>query len=50
VEDFWVPLLALSVLFALLFESGRTHLVHYVLERVGAIDGEADEEKICFGI
>ena len=31
-------------------ESGQTNLVHDVLERVGAIDCEADKEQVGFGI
>lgn len=30
--------------------SSLTYFVHHVLERDGAVNGKADEEKVCFGV
>lgn len=31
-------------------KDGKAHLVHDILERVGAVNGEADEDKIGFWV
>jgi hypothetical protein len=28
----------------------RIYLVHYILQRVRAVDGEADKEEVCLGV
>lgn len=51
VEDFGVPLGAgVSVWGFGRAGGGGAYLVHYVLQGVGAVDGEADEEEVGLGV
>ncbi len=50
VEDFGVPLGRVSGEFGVENGERRNYLVHNVLERVRAVDGEADEEEVRFGV
>lgn len=49
VEDLWIPLGVLSAV-RLGGASGGAYLVHDILERVGAVDGEADEDDVGLGV
>ena len=51
VKDFWVPLGKPDQLWKSFWWSVRgAYLVHHIFQRVGAVDGKANEEEISFGI
>jgi hypothetical protein len=50
VKNLGIPLDIVSCKVLARLENGVTCLIHYVLERVRAVDGEADKEKISLWV
>lgn len=49
-QNFRIPLRTVRTTIAIARWSRTTYLVHDILKRVGAVNGETDEEKIGLGV